>query len=300
MNFYIGLDIGGTNIKSGVILENGTILNNNINMYDSFSNSNKDIILNNFLNIILKEIDLAKNYNKLIGIGIGFPGPFDYKNGISKIKNINKYDSIYNINIKQELLNNLLCNNSLKNIFSEKFDILFENDATLYSLGELELNQNLKIGKTLCLCIGTGCGSTFFENGKVLKYGNGIPENGWVYNIPFKDSIIDDFISARGILKFYNSINNENINNVKDIALSFENNIYSRETFNYFGKILAESLNVILNKFDAKNLVLGGQICKSYNLFKDSLLKNLNFSPNTTLSLDTSKSTLLGAKALFN
>ena len=50
MNFFIGLDVGGTNIKSGVILENGTILNENINMSDSSANQDNETILNNIFN----------------------------------------------------------------------------------------------------------------------------------------------------------------------------------------------------------------------------------------------------------
>lgn len=298
MNFYIGLDVGGTNIKAGTILENGTIFNNNINMYPSLSKENKNTILKNILSIIEKEFSLYNLNGKLLGIGIAFPGPFDYQNGICKIKGINKYDSIYNVNIKKELLK-YINNSPLKNNIDDNFDILFENDATLFSLGELEQNDFLKNDKAIAICIGTGTGSTYLENGKVLKSGKGVAENGWIYKIPFKKSIIDDYISARGIINFYNSLSNNKVDNVKDISLKYNIDENSNITFNNFGKDLANVLNIILKDFNAKNIILGGQIIKSYSLFKDSLLSNINFNTNILLSKDTSKSTLIGAMALF-
>ena len=298
MNFYIGLDIGGTNIKAGTILENGTIFNNNINMYPSLSKENKNTILKNIINIIEKEFNLYTLNGNLLGIGIAFPGPFDYKNGICKIKGINKYDSLYNVSIKIELLK-YINNSFLKNNTIDNFSILFENDATLFALGELEQNDFLKNNKTIAICIGTGAGSTYLENGKVLKSGKGIAQNGWIYKLPFKKSIIDDYISARGIINFYNSLSNNKVNNVKDIALKYNIDENSNITFNHFGEDLANVLNMILKDFNAKNIILGGQITKSYSLFKDSLLYNMNFNPNILLSKDTSKSTLIGAMALF-
>ena len=294
MNFYIGLDVGGTNIKSGIVLENGSILDDNINISPSLANQDKNTILTNIFNIIQKEFNRCNN-GSLLGIGIGFPGPFDYENGVCKIKNINKYDSIYNINIKDEILN-FINSSNIVNKVDKNFDILFENDATLFALGELEQNETLKTNKCLAICIGTGCGSAYLENGKIIKSGKGIATNGWVYSIPFKNSIVDDYISARGIINFYNSLSNNKINNVKDISLLYDKDINAKTTFDSFGKDLFDVLNLILTDFKAKNIILGGQISKSYNLFKNDLL---SLNTNIHLSKDTSKSTLIGAMALF-
>jgi glucokinase len=40
-------------------------------------------------------------------IGIAMPGPFDYLTGICLMKNVNKYESLYGLNIKQELSDRL-------------------------------------------------------------------------------------------------------------------------------------------------------------------------------------------------
>ena len=32
-----------------------------------------------------------------------------------------------------------------------------------------------------------------------MKTGKGVPENGWIYQQPFGDSILDDYLSVRGL-----------------------------------------------------------------------------------------------------
>ena len=64
------------------------------------------------LSILTKIVDGIKTCfekfgNPIIGIGISIPGPFDYKEGISKIFNCNKYHSLFGVNIKNYLFHNL-------------------------------------------------------------------------------------------------------------------------------------------------------------------------------------------------
>ena len=45
----------------------------------------------------------AEPFSLLLGIGIAMPGPFDYNEGISLIRNLGKYDSIFGVNVRQYL-----------------------------------------------------------------------------------------------------------------------------------------------------------------------------------------------------
>ena len=47
MDYFICLDVGGTNIKSAVLLDNGTILDNVINECPSLSDKSKEVIIDN-------------------------------------------------------------------------------------------------------------------------------------------------------------------------------------------------------------------------------------------------------------
>lgn len=298
MDYFICLDVGGTNIKSAVLLDNGTILDNIINECPSLSDKSKEIIINNLCNVIKKEYDRYDKKSRLLGIGLGFPGPFDYENGICKIKDLAKYESIYDVNVREELMKNL-DKEVLSNI-SENFAIFFENDATMYAFGETFKENTLNDGKTIAICIGTGIGSAFLNNGKLIKHDDNIPQNGWIYSTKFKDSIIDDYISARGILKIYKDLTGETLNQVKPIAdKALNGDDLSIKTFETFGFNLAQALNIFIKSFNPDNLIIGGQISKSYSLFEKSFLENLDKKLNIYVSPTTSESTIIGIKNFY-
>lgn len=300
MNYYIGLDIGGTHIKSGVITEAGTLLEDAIHMVDSHAKASKDFIIHHLYTIILNEAKRLPEGSQLLGVGLAFPGPFDYEKGISKIKGINKYESLYDLCIKDALLTPILSCSILSPMLTKDFSMRFANDATLYALGELTQKHIPNQGKCLCVCIGTGLGSTFLEDGKPITSREDVPPNGWVYDTPFKTSIIDDHLSARGILKLYKHYSQLDAPHVKAIAEAYASGDPSaHQTFHTFGEQLGEGLNLFLHNFPAKHLVIGGQIAKSYPYFEKSFTDTLCMPLEVVISPDTSKSTLLGVLQLF-
>lgn len=303
MNGLIALDVGGTSIKAGMITTSGCLLTPGITHYPSLAKEDKETLLNHFTTIILKQLELMPAPIHLVGIGIAFPGPFDYKNGISLMQNINKYDSLYGLPIGTEILNRLRTYEAFTAAASPSCSIKFENDASLYALGETVLNPELMKGKVLCLCIGTGLGSAFLEDGKLLTNRCDVPQNGWVYDTPFLESIIDDYISARGILTLHKSLHQITVSDVKIIAtLALQRDTAALKTFECFGTYFAEAITSFLETFKPDTLVIGGQIAKSFSLFEESFknhLHKMHLAPTICLSTDSSLSTLVGVNRLF-
>ena len=104
---------------------------------------------------------------------------------------LNKYDAIYGIPLEREI------KARVPELGSARF--LFLHDIEAFALGESWYGNCRDVDKILCVCIGTGAGSAFVENGKTVKTGKGVPENGWIYQQPFGDSILDDYLSVRGL-----------------------------------------------------------------------------------------------------
>lgn len=291
IKYFVAIDVGGTFIKSAVIDSAGNILSKGILIDKSCAKKSKDEIIANLINIIEKQINSFKD-KIFSAIAIAFPGPFDYKNGISYIQGINKYESIYGLNIKNLLLDYLKKN--IKNI-STDFQINFENDGTMFGLGEY--SKSLKVYKKIfTLCIGTGAGSAYIEDGKVIKEKIGNMKNGWIYNIPYKDSIIDDYISSRGILKIANrkGIRGFELEEISQLALGGDER--AKEVWYEFGEILKEVLILVTKDFQPNKIVIGGQISKSYMLFIESC--ESYFSKKQIpieISKDTSVSIIKGA-----
>ncbi|WP_130858969.1 ROK family protein [Gracilibacillus phocaeensis] len=270
----LALDVGGTFTK-GCIIEHHQILTSTIKKYNTYSYLDAEAILNNFKRIIedlvYPYIRAHNNqYISQLNIGFTFPGPFDYRNGISYVKGVGKFDALYGINIHEEIRKRLLAAQLPVN---DQINIRFENDCHLFGIG---VNEEFPAEKLICLTIGTGLGSVFLDQGKILTSGEDIPPEGYLYQIPYKDSIVDDYFSIRGILQLAssNGIDTIQYNTVKDIALlAKEKNEAAIQTFDTFGNNLAEMLEPYIQSFQPDKVVIGGQISKSFHLFGNALQK---------------------------
>ena len=213
---------------------------------------------------------------KLEGLGIGMCGPLDYDKGISLMKGVDKYEALYGMNLKKELRKRLALKNS--------FDIFLEPDSWAFARGEAWLGAGKGYHRILAVTLGTGFGSAFVIDGELLSDGSGVPPPyGWIGSLPFRDSKLDDYISKRGILRLYKMIgkktNLENID-VEDIAIKAKTGDKAcLRVFKEFGKLLGSALAPSIKEFGAECLVFGGQVSKSYDLFKEPLVKKLKGLP---------------------
>lgn len=303
MGYYITLDVGGTNIKAGIIDSKGCILNGKIKTYDAMANQSKEVIFSNLIDIIKEQANCVDSDDFIIkGVGLAFPGPFDYERGISHIVGINKYEALQGVNVKSELTNYIYKDKFFKNRLCKDFSILFENDANLFALGEYYSGKGKNHYKSIYICIGTGVGSAFIENGQLVKFREDVPKNGWVYDTPFKESIIDNYISARGIINIAKDIISPNLNiSVKELSTAATLGDYpSKKVFDVFGTFMGEALLSYIVSFKPDAVILGGQISKSTNLFIDAFNFAIKpFEPIIKISDNSSISTLVGVYNLF-
>ncbi len=293
---YISLDIGGTEIKSALITPEGIISEEKISKHPSKSRESADKILKNFEDILDFEWQRAtEQYAEISGVSVAFPGPFDYDNGISYIKGINKYDSIYGINIRDYLHKS----NYSKNRSAE---IKFKNDAEMFCLGEYYFGAGKGYERVMYICIGTGLGSGFIERGRLVTDGERVPENGWIYNTIYKDGIADFYLSATGlknmILQSPYIDSNLSVKELSDEAK--QGNLYALEIFKDFGLILSDIILPFVNRFNADCLVIGGQVAKSHDLFCDDIKEKLAAANvELLISHDSAKSAIMAAPLLF-
>lgn len=296
MKYYVMLDVGGTKIKGGILDENGILLNDRIHSFDSKSNRSKDEIFENFAGIIeVLSQQIEDSRRQIAGIGLAFPGPFDYTKGISKMIGLNKYDVIYDCDFKKELLEKLKKKNTVVWL-KEDLPFVFVHDVEAFAIGESHFETAAGFQRVMYLCIGTGSGSAFSEGKKILKErSDDFPENGWIYKTPFKDSIIDDYVSSRGLKKISEKYFGEPVEGSELYNLAAKRQEGALLTFREFGNNVAEALIPYLNAFKPDCLVLGGQISKSYCFFGVELEQYCREQQITiSLAADTSVSILKG------
>ena len=192
-------DVGGTFIKAALFDITGGLRPETYRNYPARADLPKKELLDHFYGILSQQLELAVPGDRLTGIGYSFPGPFSYQEGISLIRGQGKFDSLYQVNLRSEIRRRLR-EHPLPVPAACEEAILFENDATLFAMGEWR-RESRYLPRYLAVTIGTGTGSAFLCDGCAVLSGPGVPPGGWIYSMPFQGTTVDDWISKRGLMR---------------------------------------------------------------------------------------------------
>ena len=153
----LGIDIGATNIKYGIVQFESKIRNYELKITNSVETElqkGRDFVIQKIIFLINK---CKEKYN-IESIGIGVPGLVDRKSG-----------NIYNPPNLPDW-NGINLQNELKDV---NLPIYVKNDANCFALGEYVLRKDEKIQNLIGITIGTGIGSGLILNGKIYHGSTG-------------------------------------------------------------------------------------------------------------------------------
>jgi glucokinase len=265
MVYSIGVDIGGSHITASIYDHIQNKIHQESFVYRKIdSHGTKNEIINGWI----KALEDCRNTMdvEVNGIGIAMPGPFDYFNGISFIKNVDKLSSLYQVNIRIELAERL---------GFDPANIRFINDATAFSIAEARVGGAKSYSRVVAVTLGTGLGASFLRDGKPIIKDKRVPDGGFLYNQYYKNEMADEVFSSRGILKRYKSLSGKNIKDVRTLCELAEEDQAAKKTMRIFGEELGDFLKSYVTDFNAEILMLGGNITKAFPYFGDALLKQL-------------------------
>lgn len=156
--FVIGVDIGGTNTKIGVVSENGEIIFKN--QIPTDSRLGKARCVDRICQCVSKVIKKAEGAGISIkGIGLGVTGQVDIHSGtiVGGIKG--KISGWIGLPIG--------------NLFRERFNlpVFVDNDGNVAALGEYIFGFKKSVNSIVALTIGTGVGSGIILDGKLFRGG---------------------------------------------------------------------------------------------------------------------------------
>lgn len=265
-----GVDIGGSHITAALVdLKNFTVLKGTYTRKSIDTGGASETIIRQWSSVINKAFN---GYDHPKKIGIAMPGPFDYENGISLIRNQNKYDSLYGVDVRRLLAESLQMNET---------DILFKNDAACFLQGEALGGAAKGFNHVIGLTLGTGLGSA--------KCVHGVAHDADLWHSPFLDGIAEDYLSGRWLVKRFYEITGQTVENVKALTRLKSNDNPKAQVFKEFGKNLALFLSGLILSQKPQAVVLGGNISKAYALFYPQLSNNL---PDTDYPCLLKKATL--------
>jgi glucokinase len=224
----IGADIGGSHISCAAVdLETHKFISGTGAQMQIDNKAGASDILDGWaaaLTETLSSIDM----NHVAGIGFAMPGPFDYPKGIALFERVEKYESLYGVNVTEELGKRLG--------LDENTPFRYINDATAFAIAEAWIGKASNHRKVLALTLGTGFGSAFINNGIPVLEGNTVPEMGCVWHIPYENGIANDYFSTPWFIQNYFERSGKIVQGVKEIAERGENDPVALSLFKKYKK----------------------------------------------------------------
>ncbi|WP_111307267.1 ROK family protein [Confluentibacter sediminis] len=293
MSITIGVDIGGSHITSAAVdtttykIISGTYFRGSVN-----SKASKDSVFKDWAKVINKTISLT-NAKETICIGFAMPGPFEYRTGKAMFKKNDKYESLYQVSVVNELISYLN---------AENVSLRFLNDASSFGLGGKLTNEFKEKRKVVAITIGTGFGAAFLKDNLPIADDDLVPEGGCLWDKVYKNDIADNYFSTRWFVSRYCFLSGKSeIKGVKDIV--YLNDKYTQQVFDEFSNNLAEFMLPFLSDFNTDLLLIGGSITKAHQLFLPRVLelwKNKGVDIPVTIIPNSEEANLIGASYLFN
>ncbi len=256
MSLYAGFDLGGTQLKYGLINEHSQIIYHS--RIDTPDNTKE---LFQLMKTLWEELQ-TKQKERIAAAGFGIPGIFSSKK--NKILQSPNYPEIDNLDI----------NKALKKFIPVPFKI--NNDANLAAYGEFKAGAGKGSDSLVLLTVGTGIGGGVVLN-KTLWQGECgfagevghiiVNHSGERCNCGNK-GCLETEASGPKIVRNYVQLKKENKNlTAKDIALlAKKGDPDAKQAFNQAGYFLGIGLGTIINLLNPDKIILGGGVMKSASL----------------------------------
>ncbi len=257
-SFVLGIDVGGTNVKIGLVNSAGRVFARTNLSTRSFVRS-KNKLINAIVSScegILKEKKLKKK--EILGIGIGLPGLVDTKRGVVHyLVNIPGWKNI-----------------PLKRIFEKRLRIptFIDNDVNLMALGEWKFGAGRSIKNLICITLGTGVGGGLILNNELFR-GDGFTA-GEVGHIPLNEKgprcncggsgCLESYVGNRYLLKKARKIFGKNITLEEITRRAKRKDKNAIRFWKEAGRRIGLGLTSVVNLLNPKYIIIGGGVANAH------------------------------------
>lgn len=279
----IGVDLGGTSIKVGLVDDNGKILLQNSRL--TKVKRGVDPIIQDIIEQIEEILEQSNtSMDVLRFIGIGVPGLVEVKTG----------RIIYITNMFWE---NVCLGEIIRKYFNKPTFV--DNDATVAGLAEKIVGSTKGISNSVFITLGTGVGGGLIINDKVYSGGHGwgseighmvVGENFYTCNCG-QNGCWETFVSATAIIRYAKKRIEEGMKDsliVRSIHGNLEKldgkvifdaakqgDVLAIEVVNRFIEYLAIGMVNIYNILDPECIVIGGGLSKAGDFILQPLRKEV-------------------------
>ena len=289
MKHYLGLDIGGTHSKAGLVDEQGRMIDQFITPTRAEEPAEK--MFNDIIHLLYQR---QKTWHSIAleGIGVGVPGVLDReKSQIREASNLKRWVGF-----------------PLKEFLEAKTSarVRIENDASMAALGEYWAGAGKKYNSMLMITLGSGIGGAIIHQGKVLEWNGFSSEIGHMvinYNGPLcrcgKRGCLETYNGRYGLQRLQQEIiknptnkGSEELTELLTPKQLSEKAIHgdplARQIFTEAGDALGVGISNILNLLRVDAVIIGGGIARAWPGILDRAEKTMKehtfqVEPNTKL-----------------
>ena len=246
MSVYIGVDLGGTNMRAGRV-ENDCLV---AQASEKTPKSPKDTA---------ETIDLLERVIRSVwtpevsAIGIGVPGLVDRQNGVVyNLVNIPHWDVV-----------------ALREILEARFGVrvVIDNDANCFALGERVFGVGRQYENFVGLTLGTGLGGGIIQQGRLLADSNcGSGEFGMM---PYRDNILEYYCSGSYFMNIWG------VDGKTMYERALKGDAEALEAYRQLSEHIAAAVKIVMLAVDPEMIVFGGSVAAAHALFEKSLWENL-------------------------
>ncbi|MBQ6509046.1 MAG: ROK family protein [Flexilinea sp.] len=288
MNYAVGVDMGGTAVKTGLFTEEGTLLDKA--EMPTNSRLGKDIVFDNIAASVRGL--LTKNRIRLSEccFGLGFPAAVDRSGHVEAAVDLHLFDLYPADELSRRL---------------DGMPVAVENDANAAALGEMWQGGGKGCGSLILITLGTGIGSGIVIDKKILRGVHGIAgEIGHIQVDPDEPErcncggkgCLDQIASATGIVRharrFLEKDPGESVlrgkdplttKDVADAARAGDRIALESLTYcmSFLGKMIADVSYVI----DPELVIIGGGVSKAGDFLLDLIYDQYKRWPKLKNSL---------------
>lgn len=313
LEYAIGIDIGGTTTKFGIVNHRGEI--SNTGAIDTGKYDKIEQLVDELYEALKPTIENVGGENFIKGIGVGAPNGNYYSGTIEYAPNLH-WEGIIPI----------------AKLITEKFNkpCTLTNDANAAAVGEMMYGAARGMRDFIMITLGTGVGSGIIANGQLIYGHDGFagelghtiirPEGRLHYGTGMKGSL-ETYASATGIAftaremldaradekSLLRNIRYDEITSKKVYEAAVKGDTIANDVYTFTGKILGEALANFIMFSSPEAIILFGGVTKAGKLLLDPVKENMEknllpiFQNKVKLlfsELKESDAAILGASAL--
>jgi glucokinase len=291
---YLGIDVGGTNVKMGIVnAESGNITN--FYSHDTGSWRVTGHFVDNLGDAIAVQLKENPEVKK---IGIGVPGLISRdRSTLMEITAIPETDGTPIIPL-------------LKKRFPEH-DFFLENDANAAALGEYYFGEEKLPEDYIFVTLGTGVGGAAIIDKLVFKGGGGnAMEPGHMPSANGK--VLERNIGKNELLDLANKMRSEfkgetrlpsdgSISTTGLVAAASDGDVLALQIFDVVGTLLGDGLVSMIRILDITTILIGGGLSASFEYIMPAVNRQLKYwlTPYYMKTLDIKRATLANDAGLL-